>query len=197
MIITETRVRDAYRITPEPIPDHRGSLYESLRYETLRRATGHAIEIRQVNHTVNRRNTLRGIHGTTVPPGQGKIVTCVRGAARTMVVDLRVGSPTFGGHDVVGQDAESGVAVYLPDGLGLGYVALADDTCMNYLYTREYTPGMIIDIDALDPGLGLPWNLTEPPVRSERDAAAPSLAEAAAAGTLPGYEQCLRAYPAM
>ncbi|MEU4616199.1 dTDP-4-dehydrorhamnose 3,5-epimerase family protein [Streptomyces umbrinus] len=197
MLITETAVRDAYRIEPEPHRDQRGRLYEALRHESLRAATGHAFEVRQVNFTVSHRNVLRGIHGTTLPPGQGKIVTCVRGAALTMVVDLRVGSPTFGHHDVVRQDPDSATAVYLPDGLGLAYVALADDTCMNYLCTREYVHGTIIDVDALDPALGLPWNLAEPPIRSARDAAARSLAEAAAGGSLPTYEECVRTYQAL
>ncbi|ARZ67329.1 dTDP-4-dehydrorhamnose 3,5-epimerase family protein [Streptomyces sp. HU2014] len=194
MRITETAVRDAYRIDPEPIPDHRGRFYEGLRHSALRAATGHAFQVRQVNFTVSGRNVLRGIHGTTMPPGQGKIVTCVRGAVRTMVVDLRLGSPTFGHHDTLRQDPGSGTAVYLPDGLGLGYVALADDTCVNYLCTEEYAHGTIIDVDALDPALALPWDLAEPPVRSARDAAAPTLAAAAAAGLLPTYEECLRAY---
>ncbi|MFG2142322.1 dTDP-4-dehydrorhamnose 3,5-epimerase family protein [Streptomyces sp. NPDC048650] len=197
MLITETAVPDAYRIQPELLPDHRGQFYEALRHETLRAVTGALFEVRQVNFTVSHRNVLRGIHGTTLPPGQGKIVTCVRGAALTMVVDIRVGSPTFGHHDVIRQDPHSATAVYLPDGLGLAYVALADDTCMNYLCTREYVHGTIIDIDALDPALGLPWNLDAPPIRSARDAAAPSLAAATAAGTLPTYEQCLRTYRAL
>jgi len=189
MRIHEMAVRDAYRIEPEPIPDHRGLFYEALRYESLRAATGHAVEIRQVNYTVSGRNVLRGIHSTTVPPGQGKIVTCVRGAALTMVVDLRVGSPTFGRYDLLGQDPRSSTAVYLPDGIGLAYLALSDDTCMNYLCTREYVHGTIIDVDALDPELGLPWDLTAPPVRSARDAAAPTLAAAVAGDLLPTYEE--------
>lgn len=197
MLITQTAVPDAYRIQPEPIPDQRGRFYEALRHESLRAATGHAFEVRQVNSTVSHRNVLRGIHGTTLPPGQGKIVTCVRGAALTMVVDIRVGSPTFGHHEVIRQDPHTATAVYLPDGMGLAYVALADDTCMNYLCTQEYVHGTIIDVDALDPALDLPWNLSGPPIRSARDAAAPSLAEAAAAGLLPTYEDCLRAYHAV
>ncbi|MER6912285.1 dTDP-4-dehydrorhamnose 3,5-epimerase family protein [Streptomyces sp. NPDC000594] len=196
MLITETAVRDAYRIQPEPIPDQRGLFYEALRHTSLRAATGHAFEVRQVHFTVSHRGVLRGIHGTALPPGQGKIVTCVRGAALTMVVDLRVGSPTFGHHDVVRQDPHTATALYLPDGLGLAYVALADDTCVNYLCTQEYVHGTIIDVDALDPALDLPWNLSGPPIRSLRDEAAPSLAAAEAAGLLPTYEDCLRVYHA-
>jgi NDP-hexose 3,5-(Or5-) epimerase len=194
MLITETAVPDAYRVEPEPIPDHRGVFYEALRHEALLAATGQPLQVRQVHFTVSGRNVLRGIHGTALPPGQGKIVTCVRGAALTAVVDLRVGSPTFGAHDVVRQDARTGTALCLADGLGLAYLTLSDDTCMNYLCTREYVPGTIIDIDALDPALGLPWELSEPPVRSARDAAAPTLGAAADRGLLPAYEDCLRAY---
>jgi NDP-hexose 3,5-(Or5-) epimerase len=80
--------------------------------------------------------------------------------------------------------------VYLPDGVGHAFLALTDDTCMSYLCSQEYEPGTMIDIDALDPVLALPWGLTEPPIRSDKDAAAPTLAEAAAAGLLPTYEQC-------
>ncbi|MEW2265765.1 dTDP-4-dehydrorhamnose 3,5-epimerase family protein [Streptomyces sp. NPDC047853] len=192
MLITETAVPDVFRIDPQPLPDHRGRFYEALRRGPLEAAVGHAVEIRQVHCTVSGRHVLRGLHATTLPPGQAKILTCVRGAVLTMVVDMRVGSPGFGRYEAVRQDAGSGTALYLPDGIGLGYVALADDTCMNYLCTEEYVPGMVIDVDALDPELGLPWGLTGKPVRSARDAAAPSLRAAASAGILPTYEDCLR-----
>ncbi|WP_274564245.1 dTDP-4-dehydrorhamnose 3,5-epimerase family protein [Streptomyces spiramyceticus] len=192
MLITETTVPDVFRIDPEPIPDHRGRFYEAVRQRPLEAAVGHSIAVRQVNFTVSGRNVLRGLHATTLPPGQGKILTCVRGSVLTMVVDMRVGSPSFGRYEAVRQDPRSGTALYLPDGIGLGYVALVDDTCMNYLCTHEYVPGMVIDVDALDPELDLPWDLADTPIRSARDAAAPSLRAAVSAGILPTYEECLR-----
>jgi NDP-hexose 5-epimerase len=188
--ISPMAIPDAYRIEPEPLMDSRGHFYESVKNSALLECTGRGLTVRQVNFSVSKRNTLRGIHGTKVPPGQAKFVTCVRGRALDIAVDIRVGSPTFGGYDITYQSPESGTAVYLPDGIGHAFLALADDTTMCYLCSAEYEPGTMIDIDALDPDLALPWELTGPPIRSAKDAAAPSLAQAAAAGLLPTYDQC-------
>jgi NDP-hexose 3,5-(Or5-) epimerase len=189
--ISEMAVLDAYRIVPSKLTDRRGSFFEAWRREQLTTAIGHAFPVAQVNYSVSARNTLRGIHGTTIPPGQAKLVTCVRGAALDVVVDLRVGSPTFGQVDVTLQEADSGIGVYLADGLGHAFLALTDDTCMNYLCAAEYVPGTMIDIQALDPELGIPWDLSEPPIRSDKDAAAPTLREAQSLGILPTYEAAL------
>lgn len=190
MKISEMTVPGAYRVEPEPLMDLRGRFYESVKFSALLASTGWEFTVRQVNYSVSKRNTLRGIHGTLVPPGQVKFITCVRGLALDIAIDIRVGSPTFGCYDLTYQSPESGTAVYLPDGVGHAFLALTDDTCMSYLCSAEYEPGTMIDIDALDPELALPWELTEPPIRSAKDAAAPTLAEAAAAGILPTYEQC-------
>ena len=56
--------------------------------------------------------------------------------------------------------------IVLPDGIGHAFRALTDDTCMCYLCSTEYVPGTMIELDALDPELALPWGLTEPPIRS-------------------------------
>lgn len=186
--ITEMSVRDAYRIVPASLPDRRGSFFEAWRLSDLEARIGHAFGVAQVNYSTSKRNTLRGIHGTTVPPGQAKLVTCVRGAALDVVVDLRVGSPTFGQFDTTLQEAGSGIGVYLADGLGHAFLALTDDTCMNYLCSQEYVPGTMIDIQALDPDLGIPWPLDGPPIMSDKDAAAPTLARAVELGVLPSFQ---------
>ncbi|MEU1284832.1 dTDP-4-dehydrorhamnose 3,5-epimerase family protein [Kitasatospora sp. NPDC005856] len=193
MDITEMSIPGAYRIGTKHVPDRRGKFYEAWRVTELLEQTGHHFEIRQVNYSVSKKNTVRGIHGTTIPPGQTKLVTCVRGAALDVAVDLRVGSPTFGTFDVTLQEAESGIGVYLSDGIGHAFLALTDDTCMNYLCGAEYVPGTMVDIQAFDPALGIPWDrhLDGPPIMSDKDAAAPTLAEAAAQGLLPTYEQAL------
>ncbi|MEU2740858.1 MULTISPECIES: dTDP-4-dehydrorhamnose 3,5-epimerase family protein [Streptomyces] len=194
MAIEEMKVRDAFRITPSQLPDNRGLFFEAWRLGGLTAASGQPFTVRQVNFSVSRRNTLRGIHGTTLPPGQAKLVTCVRGAALDVVVDLRVGSPTFGMFDTTLQEAGSGIGVYLADGLGHAFLALSDDTCMNYLCSEEYVPGTMVDIQALDPDIGIPWNTTGQLIRSDKDTHAPSLSEAAARGLLPTYEQALASY---
>jgi NDP-hexose 5-epimerase len=195
--ITEMSLPNAYRIMPERHRDRRGHFFEAFRADVLSEAIGYPFIIGQGNYSVSRRNTLRGIHGTTIPPGQAKLVTCVRGAVLDVAVDLRVGSPTFGAFEVTRQDEESGIAVYLADGLGHAFLALTDDACMSYLCSAEYVPGTMIEIDPLDPDIGIPWGLAEPPIMSDKDAAAPTLAAAASAGRLPTYEQCIAYYAAL
>jgi NDP-hexose 5-epimerase len=189
MEIDEMSISGAYRIRPEQIPDRRGTFYEAWRFGELAARTAQRFEVRQVNYTVSTKNTLRGIHSTVVPPGQVKLVTCVRGAAMNVAVDLRVGSPTFGRFDVTFQDEETGVGTFLSDGIGHSFLALADGTCMNYLCGAEYVPGTTIEVQALDPALDIPWKLDGAPVMSDKDAAAPTLAEAVERGLLPAFHR--------
>lgn len=195
--VTEMSIADAYRITPPKNPDRRGYFYEAFRAGVLSDIIGYPFVVGQANYSMSYRNTLRGIHGTTVPPGQAKLVTCVRGAVLDVAVDLRVGSPTFGRFDMTRQDEESGIAVYLADGLGHAFLTLTDNACMNYLCSEEYVPGTMIEVDPLDPDVGIPWDLPEPPIMSDKDAGAVSLDEARSSGLLPTYEDCLAHYAAL
>ncbi|WP_327000789.1 dTDP-4-dehydrorhamnose 3,5-epimerase [Dactylosporangium sp. NBC_01737] len=197
MKIVEMSVRDAYCITPDKHHDRRGHFYEAFRASALTEAIGYPFVVGQQNYSLSSRNTMRGIHGTTVPPGQAKLVTCVRGAVLDVVVDLRIGSPTYGMCEMTRQDEESGIAVYLADGLGHAFLALTDDACMSYLCSEAYVPGTMIEINPLDPDIAIPWGITEPPIMSDKDAGAPSLAETAAAGLLPTFEQCQEHYAAL
>lgn len=184
MRVTETAVPGAYLVSADRITDERGSFHEAVRTAELETAIGRPFRPQQINYSTSRRNTLRGIHSVTVPPGQAKFVTCVRGAARDIVVDLRVGSPTFGHHDCTLLDAATARSVYVPEGVGHGFLTLTDDTCISYVLSTAHVPGTQIDIDPLDPVLALPWNFTEPPLMSPKDAAARSVAETLAAGLL-------------
>ncbi|MEV5374546.1 dTDP-4-dehydrorhamnose 3,5-epimerase family protein [Streptomyces nondiastaticus] len=196
MGIQEMAVPDAYRVTPYLIRDERGSFHESYRYEELARSTGHVFRPLQVNYSVSARNTLRGIHGVAIPPGQAKFVSCVRGALLDVVVDLRLGSPTFGVHDTTILDARDGTAVYVAEGLAHGFVALTDDACISYLCSTEYVPGTQFEINPFDPELSLPWDagLTGKALLSDKDEQAPTASQAAERGILARYDECLALY---
>ncbi|MFE9427173.1 dTDP-4-dehydrorhamnose 3,5-epimerase family protein [Kitasatospora sp. NPDC006697] len=187
MRITELAIPGCYLITPDQLVDDRGSFYESFRTDEFERATGQAFEPRQINHSVSRRNTLRGIHSVTIPPGQAKYVSCVRGTLRDFLVDLRLGSPTFGQSLSNLLDDASGCSVYVPEGVGHGFLTLTEGACICYVLSSTYLPGTQIDIDPLDPDLALDWGFTEPPLMSEKDAGARSLKETIAAGLLPEW----------
>lgn len=194
MRIEELPVCDAYLVIPEKLPDERGCFYEALRPDRLFAATGHRMPVRQGNYSVSRRGTLRGIHGVATPDGQAKYVTCVRGEVLDIVVDLRPGSPTYLAHTANTLSAESGVAVYIAEGLGHAFLARAEGSCMSYLCSTAYVPDTPFEIDPFDPELALPWPLDGPPVMSEKDRTAPNVAEARAAGLLTEYVACRALY---
>jgi NDP-hexose 3,5-(Or5-) epimerase len=182
--ITELDIPGAFAVTPDHLRDERGSFYESLRIEELEKATGRPFAPHQINYSVSHRNTLRGIHSVADPPGQAKFVTSVRGVLRDILVDLRLGSPTYGRHVCNVLDADEGTSVFVPEGVGHGFLTLTEGACICYVLSTAHVPGTQIDINPLDPELALPWGFSEQPLISDKDARAPSAAEAAAAGLL-------------
>lgn len=185
-------VEGAYEFTPRVFPDDRGLFVSPFQEPAFVEATGHRLfPLAQTNHSRSGRGVLRGVHYTAAPPGSAKYVSCARGRALDICVDLRLGSPTFGRWDACELDGESFRSVYLPVGLGHAFVALEDDTVMSYLMSASYVPELELSLDMLDPQLALPVPGDVTPLRSARDSVAPTLAQARAAGALPDYGRCL------
>jgi dTDP-4-dehydrorhamnose 3,5-epimerase len=190
--IRELGIEGAFEVTPQQHGDPRGLFLEWFKAEPFVAATGHPFTLAQANMSVSARGVVRGIHFADVPPGQAKWVTCVRGAVVDVVVDIRVGSPTFGRWEAVRLDDVDRRAVYIPEGLGHGFCALTDDATLTYLCSTGYNPAGEHTVHPLDPDLAIEWP-AEAPILSARDEAAPSLADAKASGLLPDYAAC-RAY---
>lgn len=142
------------------------------------------MRVAQANMSVSAQGVVRGIHFADVPPGQAKYVTCVRGAVLDVVVDIRPDSPTYRQWEGVRLDDVDRRAVYIAEGLGHGFCALTDDATLAYLCSETYNPQHEHTIHPLDPDLAIEWPAAVP-LLSDRDAAAPSLAQAAADGILP------------
>jgi dTDP-4-dehydrorhamnose 3,5-epimerase len=179
-----------WEFTPKLRPDDRGVFLESFKESVLEEAIGHEFTLQQMNISVSRVGTVRGVHFALVPPGQAKYVQCFSGRILDVVVDIRVGSPTFGQWDAVELDDESRRGLYIAEGLGHAFCALSDSATVGYLCSTPYSPGREFGIHPLDPALGLPWPSGAESVLSEKDAAAPTLAEAKASGLLPTMAEC-------
>jgi len=186
--IRELSIKGAFEITPILRGDDRGVFLEWYRFDLLSQAVGHPLDLRQANTSVSKRGTVRGIHFADIPPSQAKYVTATRGAIIDYVIDIRVGSPTFGQWDSVRLDEVDRKAIYLAEGLGHAFVALTDDATVSYLVSSTYNAGREHGINPLDPEVGLifPEEAGELSL-SPKDTEAPSLAEAAASGLLPTW----------
>lgn len=194
MQIRELAVPDAFEVVPRQLTDERGTFLEWYRFEALEEAVGHRLQLAQANTSVSARGVLRGIHFADVPPGQAKYVTCTRGAVLDVVVDIRVGSPTFGQWDAVRLDDVDRRAVYLSEGLGHAFLSLEDASTVTYLCSTVYAPGREHEVNPLDPRVGIDWPADVPVRLSDKDAAAPGLEEARRAGLLPDFAACRAFY---
>ena len=197
MQVDELKVPDSWVFTPKQWPDPRGVFLEWFKAPVFRDAVGHDLAVRQANHSVSAKGTLRGVHFADVPPGQAKYVYCTRGAVLDIVIDIRTGSPTFGVSDAVRLDSVDRRAVYLSEGLGHAFLALTDDANVTYLCSEPYNPTGEHGVHPLDTELDLPFPDDVEHLLSDKDAAAPTLAEALAAGLLPSYERCQAFYASL
>jgi dTDP-4-dehydrorhamnose 3,5-epimerase len=186
----ELAVPGAWEITPALHTDSRGAFYQWFTDSEFESFAGHRFDLRQANCSVSAAGVLRGVHFAQVPPSQAKYVTCLHGSVFDVIVDIRVGSPTFGKWDAVVLDDHHRRSVYLTEGLGHAFLALQDDSTVMYLCSAGYAPDREHTINALDPALDINWPAADgEPILSDRDRQAPTLAQVQAAGLLPTWDK--------
>jgi dTDP-4-dehydrorhamnose 3,5-epimerase len=193
--IRELAIPGSYEITPIQRGDERGTFLEWYRFDRLEEAVGHPLSLRQANTSVSKKGVVRGIHFADLPPGQAKYVTAMRGAVLDFVVDIRVGSPTFGRWDAVLLDTTDRRAIYLGEGLGHAFVALTEEATVTYLVSGVYNASTEHGINPLDPDVALVFPAEAGKLLlSPKDTEAPSLAKASASGLLPTWESTVSRY---
>jgi len=196
--IRELAIPDAYEITPKQHADDRGLFTEWYRFDRLEEAVGHRLDLRQGNLSVSRRGSVRGIHFADIPPSQAKYVMAPHGAVLDFVIDIRVGSPTFGQWDSVLLDDKDRRAIYVAEGLGHCFVALTDDATVSYLVTDTYNPTREHGINPLDADIALEFPIAaDELLLSPKDTDAPGLAEAREQGLLPTWESARAFYASL
>lgn len=157
--------------------DQRGWLVKAFQRSEFARAELE-VDFQEVFWTSSNANVLRGMHVQLPHPragatgGQAKLVYCVMGDVMDVALDLRLGSPTFGRHDVVELSAEADNACYLPAGVAHGFYVRRAPAVMLYHVTTEYVAEL--DAGVAWDSFGAQWP-TQSPILSERDASLPPL----------------------
>lgn len=175
MQVEETALAGVKILTPRRFGDARGYFSESWNRNTLAEQ-GIALDFVQDNHSVSAAvNTVRGLHFQSPPHAQAKLVRCGRGVLFDVAVDIRKGSPTYGKWVGVELSAENGRQLLVPVGFLHGFATRAPGTEILYKCTDFYAP----DCDGAVhwDSCGIDWGLTGSAVLSEKDAAAPALAD--------------------
>lgn len=139
--------------------DSRGYLERMFCREELRDVFGER-QVVQINHTLTQiLGTVRGMHFQYAPHAEMKFVSCLRGAAFDVAVDLRKGSPTFLRWHAETLSADNHRTLAIPEGFAHGFQTLTDDCEMLYLHTAAYTPGAEAGLNPRDARLAIAWPL--------------------------------------
>jgi len=169
MRFEETRLQGAFVIDLERREDDRGFF---ARTWCANEFSDHGLstQIVQANMSRNpRRGTLRGMHFQNPPHAETKVIRCVRGAIYDVIVDLRQGSPTFKEWIGVELSAESGRALYIPEGFAHGFQTLVPDCEVHYFVSAFYTPSAEGGVRWDDPAFGIQWPDPENAFLSDKD----------------------------
>ena len=191
MSLTPLKIEGSWVFEPKKFDDERGSFHEVFKLSQISEALGRNFEVKQANHSTSNAGVIRGIHWADVPPGQAKYVSCFRGKIWDVVVDIRVGSPTFGQWDAAEISAENGRSVLIEEGLGHVFLSLEDNSVVSYLCSEPFNPTSEHGINPTDNDLAIPFSSKfndSKFIISHRDSEAPSLMQAQDSGLLPAFK---------
>ena len=182
-------ISGSWKMEFQKFGDNRGFFYESFKEEDFKNQIGRNLNIKQTNTSSSSKGSVRGIHYALVPPSQAKLVQCQRGSIKDYVIDIRVGSPSFGKFEEIEINENSATAIFIEEGLAHAFVALENQTVVTYFVTEKYNPVREKGINPFDKTLNVKWPEIDL-VLSEKDKQAISLEEAKSQGLLPTFDQC-------
>jgi dTDP-4-dehydrorhamnose 3,5-epimerase len=188
MSLHELDIAGAYVVTHKVFPDERGLFREWYKAEELASIDCDFL-VQQANYSKSNQWVIRGIHYSLAPQGQAKVITCASGKIIDVVVDLRIGSPTYLKTAYLELSEESGRVLYIPSGVGHGFIVLSQTAAVVYLTSSGYAPDFEKAICPTDAELGINWPLPvgELGIISKADKEASTLAQAKVLGNLPTY----------
>jgi dTDP-4-dehydrorhamnose 3,5-epimerase len=192
MSFSPLKIQGSWVFEPRKFDDDRGSFHEVFKLSQISEVLGRTFEVKQVNHSISKAGVIRGIHWADFPPGQAKYVSCFRGSIWDVVVDIRVGSPTFGQWDAAELSAENGKCVLIEEGLGHVFLALEDDSVVSYLCSERFNPSAEQGINPLDQDVAIPFSSKSISASFEispKDSEAPTLNQAQEQGILPIFQR--------
>ena len=167
-----TQIDDLVLIEPDVHGDERGFFVEVFRNSWMDEL-GVQIEFVQENQSRSTGPVLRGIH---MQRGQAKLVRCTRGRIWDVAVDLRPDSPSYRRWEGYELNDETHHQLVVPDGFGHAFCVLSDEADIAYRLSAYYDPESERAVAWDDPEIGIEWPISDP-ILSERDRAAPRLAE--------------------
>lgn len=155
--------------------DSRGSFAEIISKRFLLDNQLEFFEFAQLNFSISHKNTFRGIHFSKSSKPQHKLVICLEGSISDFIVDIRIGSPTYGKLDKFELSSSPRQIIFVPSGCGHAFLAQENNTLVLYAQSSEYSPSEEFALSALDESIGLDLMDLNKIIFSSRDQTAPTL----------------------
>lgn len=166
--VQETKLEGVKLISPFYATDTRGGFIKDYSAELLQK-NGICHELKEVFYTISHKGVVRAIHFQRVKE-QAKLVRVVKGSVFDVVVDLCLGSPTYGKWESFRLNDENCLELLIPKHFGHGYLVL-EESIVSYkcdeIFYAEYDDGIRWD----DPDIGIQWptNEVERVILSDKD----------------------------
>lgn len=157
MEIIEKVLSNAFIIKPKILTDERGYFYESYNQQLFEKIIGEKVNFVQDNQSFSSKGTLRGIHFQTGEASQAKLVRVVKGSIYDVAVDLRPESPTFKKWHAIELSETNNLQFFIPKGFGHAFVALENNTIVQYKVDNYYVKEMDLGIHWSDKDLNIEW----------------------------------------
>jgi dTDP-4-dehydrorhamnose 3,5-epimerase len=163
----KNKIEDVIILDPKVFNDNRGAFCETYSVSKYR-DFGIFDEFKQDNLSISSKNVLRGLHFQVDSP-QAQLLTVISGCIYDVIVDLRLGSRTFGEWIGIHLSQDGERQVYMGPGLAHGFLVTSDKAYLHYKVTHEYNPKDEGGLIWSDKDISIEWP-TETPTLSERDA---------------------------
>lgn len=158
----------------EVFEDQRGFFYETYSQRKFAEL-GIDLTFVQDNHSRSAGGVIRGLHYQGPAGAQWRLVRCPVGEIYDVVVDLQVGSATFGSWIGVHLSAENRRQLLIPPAYAHGFAVVSEVAEVQYKCTGLHNPEAERALAYDDPDIGIAWPVMFP-TTSAKDAAAPSFA---------------------
>ena len=163
--LKESAIQGCFELQPKVLDDNRGKfvkVFHESEFVALELETVFVEEY----YSVSDKNVIRGMHFQLPPNDHVKMVYCVDGEVMDVVVDLRLGSPTYGQHAVFQLGANKANIIYIPKGMAHGFCVMSDKAILVYKVSSVYS--LKNDMGIHWDSINIPWP-TKTPIISNRD----------------------------
>lgn len=148
MKLVNSKLAGCYEIFPKIFFDDRGKFVKTFHSDSFKRFNL-CTNFKEEYYSISNKNVLRGLHFQLPPEDHVKLVYCIQGMATDVIVDLRLGSNTYGQYEVFNLSNNKGNILYIPKGVAHGSLAEQDNTILVYKTSTVHAPNK---------DSGLRWN---------------------------------------